>query len=190
MAEEGAQTFRELVAWQLCEELKEKVVEIVQRPTVSRDFKWCDQIRQSARSAPALIAEGYGRFEPAENAKYVRWAKGELNETRNWLGDGCQVGHISAEEYRDLYALTRRALTVCGRYYSYLRSERAKQNARRAANQPRIERRRTDRPEPNAQNPPPRTRTRRPEPDVQNPASRTPRPEPAVRREAADRRRR
>jgi four helix bundle protein len=31
-----------------------------------RDLKFCDQIRDSARSSTRNIAEGFGRFEPAE----------------------------------------------------------------------------------------------------------------------------
>jgi len=47
-----AKHFTELVCWQLSSELKRNIYAVIARPKVARDFKFCDQIRESARSAP------------------------------------------------------------------------------------------------------------------------------------------
>jgi four helix bundle protein len=44
---------------------------------VIRDFRFRDQLRDSAASAPSNIAEGFGRYEPAEFKA--------LSSNREWL---------------------------------------------------------------------------------------------------------
>jgi four helix bundle protein len=110
-----AKSPQELVAWQLCHQLRTRVFPILKRPKAQSDFDWCNQIRKSARSALSLIEEGFGRFKPKDNARFVEMAKASLYETRGHLGEACERGYISADEYRELYALASRALTVSGR---------------------------------------------------------------------------
>src|SRR5262249_18276353 len=45
-----------------------------------RDFKHRDQIRGSSASAPSNIAEGFGRFSPAEFALFLKYARASLME--------------------------------------------------------------------------------------------------------------
>lgn len=43
------------------------------------------QLVKSADSIGANIAEGNGRFNLADNQRFVKIARGSLNETRHWL---------------------------------------------------------------------------------------------------------
>ena len=43
----------------------------------SKDFEFCKPIRGSAREAPTTIAEGFGRFRPADFARYLEFARAE-----------------------------------------------------------------------------------------------------------------
>ena len=54
----GFRDFREIVAWQLAHQLKIRVDAFLCRPDFQRRFKFCDQLSDSARSAPRNIAEG------------------------------------------------------------------------------------------------------------------------------------
>jgi hypothetical protein len=54
---------------------------------VTQDFDFRDQLKESASSAPRLIAEGFWRYYPAEFSKYLRLANGELKETVESLDD-------------------------------------------------------------------------------------------------------
>ena len=110
------------MAWQLSEQLKERIVPCTERERVRRDAKYCDDIRRSCRSAPANIAEGFGYYGPRQNARYVTIARGSLTETINHLLDGYKRGHLSAEEKDDLLRLARRALGATSRYLRYLQS--------------------------------------------------------------------
>jgi four helix bundle protein len=80
-----ARSFRELVAWQLAFELNERVQKLIKSGSASKDFKFRDQLADSARSAPRNIAEGFGRFNPTEIAQFVDYARGSLDETENHL---------------------------------------------------------------------------------------------------------
>ena len=52
----GARHFRELVCWQLANELKLGIYRLAEQAQVKRDFKFYDQIRDAAASAPRNIA--------------------------------------------------------------------------------------------------------------------------------------
>ncbi|MET0214239.1 MAG: four helix bundle protein, partial [Vicinamibacterales bacterium] len=56
----GARSFDELDTWQLSNELKLGVYELIRKPIVQRDLDFRDQMQDSARSAPRNIAEGFG----------------------------------------------------------------------------------------------------------------------------------
>ena len=130
----GATKFEELICWQLASELKTKVYRIIGRESVKKDFDFCRQIKKSTRAAPALIAEGFGRWTRPEFVRYLRLAKGELGETRNHLKDGLESKHIGVDEFRELWHLCYRADRACrGLITSLLRKiemERKSKNPR------------------------------------------------------------
>ena len=63
------------------------------------DFVWFDfdnwsvkvqntvgyQIIRSSDSIAANIAEGYGRYTPADRRKFYRYSRGSFEETKSWL---------------------------------------------------------------------------------------------------------
>lgn len=108
----GVRRFQDLVAWQLSHELKCEVMEFTDAGPASRDFKYCDQVRESSASAPANIAEGFGRFRPREFARFLEFARASLTETQNHLIDGRERGYLDAERYSRLSNLTRVALAA------------------------------------------------------------------------------
>jgi len=91
----------------------------VAKPPAGRDFKFCDQIRSSAASAPRNIAEGFGRFRPAPFANFVDIAIGSLIETEDALKDGCDRGYFTEADIVPLQALARRAIVVSRRLALY-----------------------------------------------------------------------
>ena len=97
--------FKELVAWQLCYTLKCEVFDFTEKGPAARDFKYRDQIRDSSASAPRNIAEGFGRYRPAEFARFLEYAVGSLDETKNSLMDGRDRKYLDAKLYSRLYNL-------------------------------------------------------------------------------------
>jgi four helix bundle protein len=77
--------FEKLAVYQLAEKLSDEVWAIVggwdhfSKDTVGK------QLVRSADSIGANIAEGTGRGSFQDNRRFVRNARGSLNETRHWL---------------------------------------------------------------------------------------------------------
>jgi len=104
-----ARDFTELVCWKLSYALKCEVFEFTATGPASRDFKYRDQIRDSSSSAPANIAEGFGRFKPRDAARFYEIACSSLFETRNHLIDGRDRGYLDDKKFFRLNNLDRAA---------------------------------------------------------------------------------
>jgi four helix bundle protein len=101
-------SYRELVCWQLSTQLRDEVIDITDRPHVSRHIKFCEQLGGSTRSVTANIAEGFGRSNK-EFRRYLQVALGSLRETETHLDEALQRGYVSDEEHRHLRRLAKRA---------------------------------------------------------------------------------
>ena len=117
-----ARDFTELVCWQLSNELKVRTYEIIHREKVARDFKFCDQIREAARSAPRNISEGFGKYDPPEFRRYLNIAAGSLKEMQNHLRDALSEEYIALDEFRTLWHLAKRARGATIALMAYLES--------------------------------------------------------------------
>jgi four helix bundle protein len=135
-----ARTFRELRAWQAAREFKLEIYRVIETGPLSRDERLQKQLREAAASAPSHISEGFGRFDPADFARFVKMARASIMECRNHLDDAVDRGHISNETRRDLDQIAQPALSEIGGLLDYLHSPEAKRNADRVR-QKRIERR-------------------------------------------------
>jgi four helix bundle protein len=106
----GFKSPEEFDAWQLAWELKERVMAFTATNPAARDCKFCDEIRQSARSAPDNISEGFYRFNPPDFANFVRIARGSLGEVRNQLRHAHSSKYLTDAEFGELAELCRRAI--------------------------------------------------------------------------------
>ena len=121
----GARDHTELDVWKLSDELQGRVKEVVNRPVFARDPKLREQLKDAAESPCPNIAEGFGRYYPRDNARFVRIAIGSLTEIGEHLRSA-KAGHlISSEEEASLASLARRARGAAKRYASYLQSAKA-----------------------------------------------------------------
>lgn len=117
-----ARRYQELVAWQLANELKQRVYALVDRSTAREDRKFSEQIKDAAASAPRNLAEGFGSYRHPEFARYTRVAKASLIETHNHLADGVDRHHWSPAEATTLQQIDDRAVGACVRLLRYLES--------------------------------------------------------------------
>jgi four helix bundle protein len=116
----GVKDFRDLVAWQLADELRREVIAFTEKEPVARDFKYCNQIRDASSSACRNTSEGFGRFRPAENARFLEFARASLSEVQDGLIEAKQKKFVDDELYERLWALSRRALGANTNYMKYL----------------------------------------------------------------------
>ena len=105
---------REFVCWQLADELKRQILDLTSSGPASQDFRFRDQIRESSASATANMAEGFRYFEPAQFARFLRYAVGSLGETEDRLLDAFDRKMLDEKRYHTLNNLAgaaRRATT-------------------------------------------------------------------------------
>jgi four helix bundle protein len=134
-----AKHLEELVAWQLTRDLERKIFAFTAIDPAVADDDYCRQIRRSSASASRNIAEGFGRFWPAEFARLVRIARGELYETRDHLNKALEESYVPANDHEEMVRLANRALGACTRLVVYLESaaEKWKKDYRkRVSNRP------------------------------------------------------
>lgn len=112
-------------------ELSLEVWSFTRDPAVSRNFKYCDQIRDASDSAHRNVAEGFGRFNPLEFARFLDVSRGSAEETRALLQTARDKRFLSDEEFATLDRLAIRGLQALAKFQRYLRSPAAKRNALR-----------------------------------------------------------
>jgi four helix bundle protein len=123
--------YRELVCWQLSVELRSGLIAITDRPRVRRNLKFCDQVGDSTRSAPANIAEGFNRSN-REFMRYLDIALGSLQETENHVDEALERKYLTPEEHLRFRTLAKRAIRAAEELKAYLR----RRTERRQPNQP------------------------------------------------------
>jgi four helix bundle protein len=131
--------FEDLVCWRLARDLEQRVIAETATQPARDDFDFCRQIRRSASSAPRNIAERFGRFLPGDFAKFVRTARGSLEETKDHLDAGRERGYFTSEEHLEMRRIARRALGASTNLAVYLEAEaiRWRKEGRRRPN-PRV----------------------------------------------------
>ena len=115
------------------------------------------QLDRTSESPAPNIAEGFARFYPRDNARFVRIALGSLAELLNHLSRARARRVITPEEEHDLRGLVTRAKKAALSYHRYLQTASApeirpredKRNVRKNRSHRTRTRNRTVNPEPN-----------------------------------------
>ncbi|MDA3799813.1 MAG: four helix bundle protein [Kiritimatiellae bacterium] len=102
-------SFTEMPIWQKAHELSINVFQLTVNLPRCEDFGLTSQIRRSANSVSANIAEGFGRRTFKDKINFYIIARGSSFETQNHLIYGTKVGYFNADvtselnkEYTDL----------------------------------------------------------------------------------------
>ena len=132
----GFKDFREIVAWQLSRDVKLLAYELLAKPRVAGDFKFRDQLRDAARSAPRNIAEGHARFKHKEFAQFVRIAKGSLGEVLDHFIDAVDNGYLTPAEFPSHEHACKKALKAVNGLIRYLESTPDPPTARHSRDAP------------------------------------------------------
>ena len=122
----AARQIEDLIVWQMAVKLRDEILGLTESGRIAKDWSLCDQIRDSARSAPRNLAEGFDRFQPREFAHFARIARGSLGETKNHLLDGATRGYLSKPDADRLIALATRCRKSTTRLMRYLCSCKGK----------------------------------------------------------------
>lgn len=93
------QRFTDLTVWQRAHELTLLVYGLTDHFPRREHFGTVAQIRRSAASVPANIAEGFGRRTTKELLRSLQIALGEVEETRYFLILSRDLRHITQLEF-------------------------------------------------------------------------------------------
>ena len=120
----GWKHFREIAAWQHARALKIKADSFVCQPQFKREYKFCDQLKDAARSGPRNIAEGFGRFSNKQFAHFVTIAKGSEAEVLNHFIDAHDQGLITDQELREAEHAALKAMKAAVGLIKHLENSR------------------------------------------------------------------
>jgi hypothetical protein len=77
------------------------------------------------------VAEGFGRYNPTEIARFLDVSRASGLEVQTCVRRAHSTGYITSQEFHALYRLANRAIQALAGFQRYLRSERARENAKR-----------------------------------------------------------
>jgi len=112
----GRPGFEKLDVYKLSEKLADNIWSIVQEWNNFAKDTIGKQIVRSAESIGANIAEGSGRYNYQDNRRFVKIARGSLNETIHWLRRAYVRNLLTAEEIDKLMLIINELLPKLNNY--------------------------------------------------------------------------
>jgi len=95
-------SFTDLKVWQEGHKLVLLVYKITQGFPKQEMYSLIDQMRRSAASITANIAEGFGRHSYKEKLQFYFTAQGSLTELKNFILIAKDVGYLNKKDLDDL----------------------------------------------------------------------------------------
>ncbi len=106
--------------WQLANELRLHVHRCTDVSGFRQQLWLQGQLRRSAQSACANLAEGFGRFKPKDFARFVRTARGSLEEIKTHLDEVELLQLAGQTELGEIRSLANRACAAATKLIRYL----------------------------------------------------------------------
>ena len=114
--------FEKLEIYQLAEKLADEIWFIVGKWQYFEKDTVGKQMVRSADSIGANIAEGNGRYNYKDNQRFIRIARGSLNETRHWLRRAYIRNLLTQEEIDKLKPMIENLTLKLNGYLRYLKN--------------------------------------------------------------------
>ncbi len=119
MSSEG---LKRLKVWVSAKDLAVRICrEVIPVLPSEEKYALIQQLRRSAQSIPANIAEGYGRFYFQDNIRFCYVARGSLEETISLLIIAHELGYLSQEAHRSLITESDLLVQLINGYIAYLK---------------------------------------------------------------------
>lgn len=114
-------SFEEIDAWRLARILARQIYIESGRAIGARDFSLQDQMRKSAVSIMANIAEGFERSGTKEFIQFLSLAKGSTGELKSHLFISYDLGYFDKRMFLNLTSQTNVVAAKIGALIQYLR---------------------------------------------------------------------
>ena len=118
--------FEDLIAWQKARTLVRKVHEVSNKGLFKKDYSLRNQICRASVSAMSNVAEGFEREGDEEFIQFLSQAKASSGEVRSQLYVALDLGHVTEEEFNNLYNTAHEASRVISGLIGYLKKSEFK----------------------------------------------------------------
>lgn len=112
--------FEQIESWQKARLLASAVYRVTAEVAFARDFGLRDQIRRSAVSIMANIAEGFGRGGNKEFNSFLSMARGSAIEVKSHLYVALDASLITEQSFESLYKLASESEALISGLMKYL----------------------------------------------------------------------
>ena len=116
--------FRDLVVWQKSHQLTLTIYGASKAFPADERFGLTSQLRRSASSIAANIAEGCGRGSDADLARYLQIAMGSASETEYHLLLAQDLGYLQPQQAAGLITRTQEAKRMLASFLHKLKADR------------------------------------------------------------------
>lgn len=90
-------SFKEMPIWREAMQIAEQIFWLSENLPKKEDYGFTSQIRRSALSISANIAEAFGRNHRLDKIKFYYYARGSVTETQSHLEYGQRVGYLAPD---------------------------------------------------------------------------------------------
>lgn len=116
--------FEDIQSWQKARELTKKIYKVTKKTQFFKDFSLRDQVRRTAVSIMANIAEGFARRTNKEFINFLTVAHGSAAELQSHLYVTLDEKYISELEFQDLYINTDEVSRMLQGFSTYLKNSK------------------------------------------------------------------
>jgi four helix bundle protein len=114
--------FEDLRVWKSARAIATETYQLTKKREISRDFALREQIRRSAISVMANVAEGFEREGDREFIQFLSQAKGSCGELRSHLWLLNDLGYLEPDEFERLCLQAMELSRLISALMKYLRT--------------------------------------------------------------------
>lgn len=112
--------FTEMPVWQKAMDVAEKCFNISENLPRKEDYALTSQLRRSAESISANIAEGFGRRTSKDKSRFYDISRGSAFETKSHLIYGVRVKYFQEIEYLEIKNIIDEVIHELNKITTYL----------------------------------------------------------------------
>jgi len=112
--------FEEMLCWQASRDLVNLVYQLTKNDQFKRDFDLVSQIRRSAVSSMANMAEGFHRSSNRDFIKFLDYSRASVAETVSHAYVAFDQGYLTEEELKDLHRQAEAVWKSTNGFMTYL----------------------------------------------------------------------
>lgn len=110
MEKKPIKSFYDLKVWQDAHKLALKIYRETDKFPKTEQFSLTDQVRRSASSVGANIAEGFGRYHFKDKIRFYQQARGSALETQNHLMLAKDLSYLEQKNFFEIFPIVEEVI--------------------------------------------------------------------------------